>query len=536
MPSPLNTLLDKISKDVAQRPDPGPYEAVVVSHADPHFMGALEVEIQKKTTSGNDPSTPGQTFQAKYLSPFAGQTNIDSVTKNDDYRYSQQSYGWWMIPPDVGTTVLVIFVEGNPNQCYWLGCIQDQYMNFAMPDQASTSITTDSTPEYFNNKKIPVAEYNKAIETGTKHDPTKFLKPYQKRFLDQLIVQGLATGTEDSSYIDEFRGTTTSSARREIPSAVFGVSSPGPLDKTQGAPKGLIGLKDSQVSAPRSRLGGTSFVMDDGNDKLLRKTSASDGPPEYANIQLNEKDGLRELPHNELVRLRTRTGHQVLLHNTEDLIYIANSKGTAWIELTSDGKIDVYAKDSMSFHTENDLNLTADRNITVEAGANIDFKASGSYTGLGEDGEIKLRRGNIQIETFNDFKCLIGGNQWVTTIGSTEYKTNGETKITSGGGSHIKSGGNHLETAPQIHMNGPMASGAQIVSALNKHILPGFPTNNALGTLSQRAPMHEPWNQHENMNPGAFKIVTTDRDNLITVKNDLEFVATADPFKKEAKK
>ena len=36
----------------------------------------------------------------------------------------------------------------------------------------------------------------------------------------------------------------------------------------------------------------------------------------------NEKDGKRELPHNELFRVRTRTGHQILLHNTEDLIYI----------------------------------------------------------------------------------------------------------------------------------------------------------------------------------------------------------------------
>ena len=131
---------------------------------------------------------------------------------------------------------------------------------------------------------------------------------------------------------------------------------------------------------------------------------------------------------------------------------------------------------------------------------------------------------------------LVGQNLWVTTIGNTEYKTNGETKITSGGTSHIKSGGQHLETAPQIHMNGPAASASQIVTALNTHILPGIPTNNALGILSQRAPMHEPWKDHENLNPLAFKVGVTDRDNVITVKNDLEFVPTPDPFKKEETK
>ena len=150
----LNALVEKISTDaISHIPDPGPFEARVVSHLDPHYMGTIHVELLKKTTSGNDGATPGQTFDAKYLSPFAGQTTAWSVTNSEDYRNSQQSYGWWMIPPDVGTKVLVIFAEGNPNQCYWLGCIQDRYMNFAMPGEAATSITTDGTPDDFKGKK-----------------------------------------------------------------------------------------------------------------------------------------------------------------------------------------------------------------------------------------------------------------------------------------------------------------------------------------------------------------------------------------------
>ena len=50
---------------------------------------------------------------------------------------------------------------------------------------------------------------------------------------------------------------------------------------------------------------------------------------------------------------------QILLHNSEDLIYIGNGRGTAWVELTSNGKIDVYAKDSINFRTETDLNIKA---------------------------------------------------------------------------------------------------------------------------------------------------------------------------------
>ena len=91
--------------------------------------------------------------------------------------------------------------------------------------------------------------------------------------------------------------------------------------------------------------------------------------------------------------MRTRTGHQILLHNTEDLIYIGNSRGTAWIELTSDGKIDIFAEDSISMHTKNDFNLTADRNFTIEAGANLSLKASGDYVG------DKILKGRVQIES-----------------------------------------------------------------------------------------------------------------------------------------
>ena len=55
---------------------------------------------------------------------------------------------------------------------------------------------------------------------------------------------------------------------------IFGMSTPGPLDKRDGAPKspqGVYGAKDNIHSA---RLGGTSLVFDDGDDKLLRKSSS----------------------------------------------------------------------------------------------------------------------------------------------------------------------------------------------------------------------------------------------------------------------
>ena len=76
----------------------------------------------------------------------------------------------------------------------------------------------------------------------------------------------------------------------------------------------------------------------------------------------------KSFPYGDSLRFRTRTGHQILMHNSEDLIYIGNSSGSAWVELTSNGKIDIYANDSINIRTETDLNITADRDINIRAG------------------------------------------------------------------------------------------------------------------------------------------------------------------------
>ena len=484
--------------------NPGPYEAIVRNVLDPKYNGSLEVELLKSTGSGNVSKASGQRVTAKYLYPFYGATSPSSVSNNVGYKHSQQSYGMWFVPPDVGNIVMVIFVEGHINKAYWFGCVQQELMNFMIPGHSATTNTDIDPEERAGGEKVPVVEHNKVrwgTQTTNKANMVNLKKPVNEDLENVLKTQGLLA--------DETRGITTSSARREVPSSVFGISTPGPLDK-------------KTASSNLSRLGGSTFVMDDGDDKFIRKTSASEGPSDYSNLELGDDDGDTGLPHNELIRLRTRTGHQLLFHNTEDLIYIGNAKGTSWVELSSDGKVDVYAEDSISFHTKNDFNLTADRDITMEAGGNINIKASGQTTAE------KDTKGKIQIESASKTSLVVGEGTYITTTGNLEVNSTGETKITSGGGSHINSGGNHLETAPEIHMNGPAAGIAIQAVELPTHKLPG---HEELPILAQRSPQHEPWTQHENLNPVAFKSTLTDRDKTETVKNDLEITPIPDTFK-----
>jgi hypothetical protein len=425
--------------------NPGPFLAKVVSHLDSTYMGALEVQLEHVV--GNDPGKEGQMRTVRYMSPFAGQTSVDFVGEDETYDNAQKSYGFWMVPPDVGATVVCFFINGDPAKGYWIGCVRDEGMNFMTPGIAATSFAVDS-----QGFRVPTAEYNKVALPVGNSDSTKNPKA-RHPLADVLESQGLLK--------DDIRGITTSSARREVPSHVYGISTPGPLDKRTNAPKATIGKDEHKIpGAPISRLGGTTFVMDDGDDKFLRKKPAGEGPPEYAGIEQDETDGDKTIPHNELVRIRTRTGHQILLHNSEDLIYIGNAKGTTWVELTSNGKIDIYAQDSISIHTENDLNVTADRDINFVAGRNINFNAA------------------------ENFFMTLGTNY--------EIKAGGDGKLTVGGQSNIKAGGNHVETAANIHMNGPSAAEAGIAPK------------------AQRIPLHEPWAGHENLDPLSHTLDKTE--------------------------
>lgn len=425
MPIQTRTPISKLSS-------PGPYLATIVSHLDPFYMGTLQVELLRDV--GNLPNTTGEVFQVKYLSPFYGVTGAEFLGKNNDYNDTQKSYGFWMIPPDVGTTVMVIFVEGDPKHGYWFGCVQDQHMNFMIPGLAATEFSSTGA-------KIPVAEFNKKTNKAEQSDTTKIKKPLHP-FAEVLKKQGLL--------LDETRGITTSSARREVPSSVFGISTPGPVDRRSGAKKGNIGKKESKVTgAFVSRLGGSTFVMDDGDAHFLRKGHASNSPPVYASVE-NGQTGDTTIPHNELIRIRTRTGHQILLHNSEDLIYIANARGTAWIELTSNGKIDIYAEDSISMHTKGDFNVTADKSINLTAKKDINL--------------------------FSD-KSI-----YLTAMENYEILAKKDGRLTAQLSTNIYSAVNHIETAGgQILMNGTIAT-------------PASPAVKA-----PRVPQKEPWSEHENL-------------------------------------
>ena len=515
------------------RIDPGPYLAKVVNHKDDTFMGGLEVTILRAIPGLS--TTDTSNIPVNYCSPFLGATS-SRFEGNDSSKFDdvQKSYGFWMVPPDIGTTVLVIFADGLIKQGYWIGCVQDKYQNHMVPGIAASrySELTKEQRDAYGTDLLPVAEYLKGTRTEVLNPGTQ-KKPVHP-FADRLLAQGLLT--------DTIRGVTSSSARRESPSSVFGISTPGPYDPDGPyKPMAQAGTyADPNIRIPANRLGGSQFVMDDG-----------------------DAEG-----QNELIRIRTRTGHQILLHNSSDLIYIANSKGTAWVELTSQGKIDIYAEDSVSMHTLSDFNFKADRDINMEAGRNINISAVGDYhldvggdyvvnvtkTGemtFGSDfdlhgdsnirqtaiGEMHLKGANVYIGSPGEIHVKADGTIFVQATAAINSKSGTDWKVTAGGSSNITSA-HHVETAATIDMNGPTAAAASPATppdpALEAVPLPTYalPNRSSVAgwsngkfykaediiSIMKRVPTHEPWDHHENINPTEFNSDATDLGTKNTVQ------------------
>lgn len=339
--------------------------------------GRLQVWIPE---FGTEPTDEKGWVTVVYCSPFAGATNVETISKTDlqNFEKTQTSYGLWMVPPDINNEVIVLFINGDPSRGIWVGSLYNQFMDNMVPAMAS-----DVKNYQYPGSLIPVAEYNK-WDKKVVH-PDRAIHPYEKTKFRGLGNQGLIT--------DKGRGVTNTGARRESPSAVFGIITPGPPINPGATPENI------------RRKGGSSFVMDDGID-------------------------------TEYIQLVTKTGAQIRLDETNGFVYLINRDGTAWVQMDQKGNIDIFGARDISMRAQRDINIRADRNINFEAGQNIYISAAKDtkestigftydinnkpkptavpwwkYVGRGNgDG------GNIVMEARNDWHATVKKSTYLTTV------------------------------------------------------------------------------------------------------------------------
>ena len=145
------TIIDKV------KAFPGPYVGYVKNPTDVNRNGRLFVFIPDLHGNFDEykRSFRDQSVAVSYCSPFAGQTTLqDTTMSNPEFKSTQKSYGFWMVPPDVDTKVLVMFANGEINQGYWIGCIPEENMNHMVPGIASSDQWIGSKEQEQKYKKL----------------------------------------------------------------------------------------------------------------------------------------------------------------------------------------------------------------------------------------------------------------------------------------------------------------------------------------------------------------------------------------------
>ena len=322
------------------------YVGKIKDNRDVLSMGRLKVWI-RDLDPDEDHEAGWQTVS--YCSPFAGATPIRNrqgkiTGSSNTFEDTQKTYGWWGVPPDLDNLVLCVFADGQQTQGFWIGCIFQEQMNQMVP-----AIGTDDNKE-------PKAEYNRAdakaasVE-GINRAPDR---PEHTTLKEGLRTQGLLIVNDK---IDFDRGLATASSKRKFDHGLS--ESPHLFTGHRDQPAKTYGFLSP---------GGTQFVFDD-------------------------------LEGSEYVRLRTKTGAGITIHEGTGFIYIINKDGSAWVELAADGNIDVWSNISVNVRATQDINLRADRDINIESGRNINMKAIG-----------EIEPGNIKIQCANDMDTTIGND------------------------------------------------------------------------------------------------------------------------------
>ena len=447
----------------------GPFAGIVMSTVDPTRAGRLRVYIDVFAAgTENNMQDESCWTTVSYMPPFYGSTPLPGTANSNNagtYPGNQNSYGMWFTPPDVGMTVMCIFVNGDRSQGYYIGTIPDQGLGRMVPalgsvDRAQAEVQNQNQETYFANApRLPVTEIN-TNNTDLFNSPRFFdsIKPVQSVVAQALLQQGLINDTE--------RGTINSSSQRESPSAVFGVSTPGipiysggmkPNDIRTKLNAGEIKPNDAKVIG---RVGGHSLVMDDG-----------------------DLEG-----NNALLRLRTSKGHQITMNDSGNFFYIVHANGQAWIEFGVEGTVDVYATNSVNVRTKGDINLHADRDINMFAGRFVKIKS----------------KQDMQLDT--DTFLSVRAQQDITlysknTIG---VKADGTLTLNSASGSWGAGSALALQ-AGGIDLNGPAAGTVANPQPLTTTLLDDTEWNSSRGWIVKpeglkstvsRAPTHEPYPYH----------------------------------------
>jgi len=454
-------------------------------------------------------------IQCMPMFPFFGSDDyrvkegIDTDKRNSEVG-DVVSYGWWSQPRN-GDHVGVLFAHGDIAKGFWIGCIPKFSRNFMVPgspgrppkdfsdkaEHATTVALKNAAPD-----EAGIPALDKARHTTTQKrnaDGTSdATRPggIEVETESPLAATDFAFNLREAGLLcDPLRGAGSSSSRRESPSYVTGFKSAGwSFDSEKN---NLNNLDPNNLEAvPRGK-------------RFSASSPVAGGLSTFAGVNTTGHQLVfDDHPDCQSIRLRTSAGSQIYFNDScaAPFIYVSTARGNVWIELVDDGAMNVYGRGSASFHFEEDINLTAGRNINLEARGNMNVSVGGDYT---EDivGGLNSTVGLSSISSSADFEVKTLGAINLQALTKLSLLSSNEIVEQAAGNFAVTAGGVYREEAPAgIFMNsgagspGVMASDPGIFELIQ---VPGIPTQDEiavcrepeadLDALASIVPQHQPW-------------------------------------------
>ncbi len=401
---------------------------VVIDTDDPLQMGRLRVFCP---SLNDDPKQLQYVPWSVYASPFAGSINNSSYTRGPGDVTPESKgalhYGFWAIP-ELGAHVLVACVDGDFRRRFWFACVpQHQETNTLHTGRWKWNGGTVEGPLTSADEPMEPLYTNAKQAFNDKKDSPE----WKTRIADyQPTAIRDDTGQIPNNKKQTYRDQTNESIRKNEPDewthealGAHGYDWSG--FKNMGA---LLSSRTYGMSSPGMHM----FVMDDR-------------------------------PFNNRIKIRTTSGHQILLDDTNERIYIATNKGNNWIEFDSNGNIDMFSEGHISISGSRDINISASDTIRMYAGRSISVYAGHQDLTDAESGELKvterLAEGTIAMQAESDLmlisrntRCYSDENTFIETglnlfnkIGDSYILTSEkDVSVSTVYGDHIVSSGNSI--------------------------------------------------------------------------------------------
>lgn len=382
---------------------------VVADTNDPQQMGRVRAICARwgDSSQANLDAIPW----AVYSAPFAGHTQVGTRGNGIQTSTGGIAYGMWAIPK-VGAQVLVMCIDSDPNQRVYVGCLFDQYTPHTLPHGR---FMYDDHP-VLDNTITPSGPYTSAE------------KPIEPLYTNIRQAFG---NKKNRNYEWENRAADCTATALDVESLANTFSQVA--DDKDISKNDWTSRQGYQTNRQTPTLQTSEHTPRNLDSMVYSFTS-----PGFHSLSMDDR------MENCRVRLRTTSGHQIIMDDTNERIYIATAKGENWIEMDQTGNIDVFSSNKLNIRTAQGINLTSDGDIRIQSGKAIHMIAAD----------------NIHLQTTKEL----------------HVKTGGTLNLTSGAQMNYASGGDIIMSAsPNIHFNGPAATQAEKAK------------------WTSRVPAHEPW-------------------------------------------